>query len=415
MKSHILVLCLSIIIVSNFFSGCSNNPVSIDGTTQTINGKLVRHNGAPFQGAIVEIQNKITYTDEYGRFILEDILIPYDLIVIHNYQSMNVCKLFNEVRNTSPVVWSGAIPTYFEEPFFEVKLPFVLSQNEIAEIRFANSTYTSRISKISGANDKAYVSFDWENKSLIEGKIYVMIYNQTQSNIYDLKKYSIVEISQRKGDIKNIDINVDQMNDVISETNVAVNLDLPVGLYLDNTTMNFQFGNDIKFSARNNVNVNSFKYELPIVNETDFKIIYEIKSSGGAGQSSGIFELATGGVMNQLKVFLPAKLLTPEMDAPNVDTNTLFTFMNGNLINGTNEAQVFGNNFNLVYYIYPKENNFQIPNLSHHGIFIDDSYSYTWTLSQYDISIDRFLMEHVYNNRHIKHKTVASSRTFYTN
>jgi hypothetical protein len=370
--------CVSVVIFllcTYIFSGCGNSGVDSNSETVNISGTAFYMLNIPAANLIVKVNDKSTTTSNYGKFVLNDIKTPYDIMFIDTINKIGFS--YKGINNKE----------------IEVTLPLMKNDNVSSSI---NITYPSSLSSLEGKaifvdeNQRDYYStginkfqidVSMNPNTSLKGKLIVLLFTRDNSgNIISYERYGEKDnITLNAGSSTNVNFDISELQLNPGETNVSGSFAGYTGI---NTTKYFTIAFGKRNSSRflseliyNEITGNDFNLVLPANLPSEFtpRILllsfdlnitesYSLPKTG-SGINLGAHDIPT--------------LINPVDNAINIDTNTLFEWSSGSS-NGIYKIEFTDLSANKTFYIYTKSLNTTLQGLNSLGFGNLSSNIFKW-------------------------------------
>lgn len=369
-----------------------------------ISGQILNNAGNPVPGLKVKAGGKSVMTNEYGVYFINNVSLPYDLLIIdEESKSQELIKDISVPIIKVPDFLSLYNPDY--KTYINVHIPAVLlPPGKKGKLIFTNGAELNSSEDITGENTSLEVKLN-EN-TIYTGKLIVLIYSVDNSGkVLSYDNYADtgdIQLSYLKEPSFNFD--EEDLNFNPDERNISGNIDIPSGyksslqyFYLNFGSTNSTFNiPDFKFS---DINGNDFNIVVPAGLPSDFSVLINnyISDVPNSKYSLEIIKLPDNTNTVNLQAKLPADLISPQNDATEINANSVISHSAGEG-SGVFVTRFFGNGY--IYsvvsteesFLFSELNKFEISNLNNQYIF--------WTVQKYgDVSdINSYLTSYPLNS-----------------
>ena len=383
--------------------GCNNDSGLTPETKQSVNGKVYNHLREAIPNINVKIGEQSILTSSDGSFLLNNISVPYDLILLdslhkYGYYFENLTlpnpelNILNTTFNSHKCFLNVSIPQ--SVPVSSGKLIFTdtMGINEYMDITSHNSTFNINL---------------MDNKP-VTGKLIVLLYSVDQNGhiiSYDNFGYKD-NITVSDGGNYNINFLSGELTlkpgiSNINGTTSFVYHNAGRYFYLNFGKKTYHtFSGDMEFEgffdARFDFNVPT---NLPLKYTTIFYMSGIIDTFGFSGTYSRDFVIPNGGSGYVITIEDPPVLNYPIDRAIGIDENTNFNFYS-NLYNASFGIMVSDSVTHYVYYYYTSQLSFNLKWLKKiHNIDLSDK-SFLWQVESVTLpftNLDVYLNPDIYS------------------
>lgn len=342
-----------------FFNSC-DDAIS---PTNTIDGRIYHTNHAPAINFKVEVGDKIANTSDDGSFRLNDISIPYDLVVSDSlYKFVVIYKGLRTVNPSLPLFhgYNSTSTTIY------VYLPdSILNLNLYGKVIFTDGNFANGYGSFRPNAPPGPVIIGINESTPVTGRLIVLTYKKdSNGKIVSYENYGESnELTISPGGIVSYNFTRSELSLNPGELNADVTLRVPSGTgtvssryYITFTSKGvFDYSGNMEFE---NYLGNNFSVKIPGGLPRQFHSMIENTSFGNRG-FSGEKYLIFPGNLNTLQIKTPPYQISPDDGTKGVENNTQFSFNKGDG-NGIYIIAVMNLSRPGAYHIVKENNNFTL-------------------------------------------------------
>lgn len=388
-KSFLLntAICISILLMSCSDSGPVNPP---GNTTVTVNGKAINVSGENIKDIRVIIDGKEDTTDLSGSFSISNVTIPYDVIMISD--PLKIAVVYKGLSSVTPKLFAPFSNTSHQS--ITVKIPALVSGISRAKVFFADTLtgYINGSSDIPLGDNSATIDLKGSTGTNVFGKVFYIEYTMVNNLPVSYTKYAEKYISTTIGSITTVTFLTSDISDP-GESTVSGTVTAPSGSPQPLITLALNsgpFNNYLNPGAGiANVTGNTFNFNVPTGTPSPIKI--NVAAFANGFSNLRMSTIPAGGSGYAINIDPLPDLSTPANNSTNIDTTTLFSWTSSTG-GGMYEAWISGPN--TAYYIFTKDLNTKIPNLSKYGFPLPSITQYSWNITKV---LDFYSMDDIVN------------------
>ena len=342
---------------------CNKESVIIPEAQQTINGKIYNQLHEAMPNITVKIDEQSTVTSSDGNFILNNINIPYDLILFDSLK--NSGYYFKGLILPNPEINVISTSFYPRKCKLNVSIPSIINVSS-GKLIFTDTNEINEYKEINSNN--TIFTLNLPDGKPITGKLIALLYTRDASgHIVSYDRFGLKDnITISEG----ISLNI---NFLTSDLNLK-----PGKIYVDGTTsyvssptnryfyINFgkktyqDFSGDMVFDKFDNPYYYFYiPKNIPLKYSTLFYMSGTEMISTQAGLVSRQFIVPEGASRYFLKVEDPPLLSNPDDHATGVDENTFFN-INSTQYVGAYNIMLCDSTTRFVYYYFTSQKSFDL-------------------------------------------------------
>jgi hypothetical protein len=377
MKAKLFAIAVIVILSSHFFACSDSGDILTTGQKTNVSGKVIGgffNYGTP--NIKIQIEDKVTFSDNYGRFYISNVSVPYDIYlrdttldkgtVIRNL-SLSECWIPYTAKNPPTNTPTGTI---------KVSLNNITGYKNNWKIFFSDGKNYNGISNVESDSTGSVDVVIWDN-SIVTGKVFVLNYSMTGGEITSFDKFGYIDnVSISAGGVVNLVFNDSMLTFNPPEALISGTISgIP-----PHTNM-FPTFTSISFSPRKynayftdnclyNISSSNFNLVIPSNLPVNFYPFMEINlsDSGGFGYNKCLVKYLlpkNGAVGLNINIPESPQIISPPANSY-IDTNNIISFLS------SSPDRVFCIRFEdstlLSYDIYTTSENINMNNLWKLGI-----------------------------------------------
>ena len=327
-SSQVILFFFSLFILQS----CSDD--SLSPVTAGISGKVLGSGNNPLPNLKVKIGEQSTVTNSTGDFTLNNISLPYDILIIDEQSKSQA--LFKSVSISNiiiPEFYSFKNPDY--TCYLKINIPTEFIQSgKKGKLIFTNGYDIN--SSIDITSEGTSLDIKMTEFKRVMGKLIILIYRtDNNGNILSYENYcEINDIEILPNRLLYYNINSTQLSLNPSERNITGKISIPSGyntglqyFYLNFASKNSSFNNpECKFSS---INGNDFNFVVPVNLPTEFSILVNNYITDNDKYCLETFKIPenTNGINLQAK--LPADIISPADNSTDINSNSVISHTAG--------------------------------------------------------------------------------------
>ena len=375
---NIKAIILLLIIISNSIIQYGCDYTVSPGSD--INGKVFNYDHFPVAGLKVIVGNQFVYTSTDGSFSLKNISFPYDLIVSDS-SFRSSFSIYKDIGENNLSIRFNKWPANAATANVKVQLPKEIFQPEIVcKIIFTDSKYVNAYGSVYEYTPELEFDIQLGNQTPVAGKLIVLTYKiNSAKRILSYENYGeSSEIQIQNGSSINYSFDLADLSLNPGEREIEYSNNPSSNSYINDFYISFSpyylfNSSGSQFSELTGTNG---IFKIPSGLPGTFNTVFRNYSYNIPGDSHQDF-IVNPDSPNQFQMTKPCVILSPEINAENVNNNTLFSFSEGDG-NGIYEISLFNNLTSVEYTIVTSKNKFTLEGLEDIGLDFFKSNSFTW-------------------------------------
>lgn len=361
-----------------FLQSCSSDPVQ---SIQTVRGQ-VGYDFGYLSNAKVEIDGKLTTTDEEGRFLINDVTLPYDMKILTS-NGLDL-MIINEVSNPNPFV-------NFEQGYFqtttkmgaeiEAELDSLPATNQrVFSVFVPDDGQPKVLSYYAGSAPGNIIRTDvyWIGSPSVKGKLIIYVYTVAGDRIVKFDKAYIKD---------DLTVNDNSTPSVLFNFPTAFPLNTSVSGFVDNggqsvdLRMKLKFKNSITQHPISQVSSAQSFYFLVPDTATAGAFDVEVEALTSGGYSKRIVSPGTHDI--NFSPLSPVQLVSPENNTIGNLTSIIYSWQSPSANTGLYMLDINSTGSFRRIRIYTPRLNVQLPDLSAIGFSIGQTKTFSWKVANY--------------------------------
>jgi hypothetical protein len=355
-----------------FLSSCSDSVINHStGESITVEGRLLNVLRAPVSGMKVKINDEIVITNSEGKFVFNDIVAPYDIVILDSVYKKYF--LYKNVTTKSPLIEINTFSIHPEMITVNVTLP--ASNNYFGKIIFTNFDDVNNYGSISTSNGFVTIWTSYHNN--IEGAIIVLLYEKLNGRIVDYKNFGMKNLTVVSGNTYTVNFTEADLDFDPDEAEISGSANLFSGTqetfyYLSfSTKPGINYANVVVFEQQQS---SSFSYVVPMSLPINYyPVIFAISPDNLI--SERIKSISSNIIIDEPE---HPSLIFPENNATGVNASTIFRFTKGG------DTGMYNLSFEgeKSYTIVTANNDFNFADMEKMGFDFNQQQFYNWRVSK---------------------------------
>lgn len=369
-KSFIsLSVLFSLLLISFFISSCSNNnPIINNPVPIRVEGFARNTFGQPLAGIIVKINNSTYVTQPDGKFIFENVMTPYSMIVKDT--AFNSNYLYKDLTTPYPSITASFMEQSNPVAGINVSLPAGSSNGKLIFTNYDD------------VNSYGFINSDLRVRTLghnsVTGALIVLLYTEENGKITDYTHFGVKEnLTISPGENYNVNFSASELSFNPAEETFTGTVVAPQSPDYTNTFgfisfSNYQFPEYMMILSLGNVQELNFNFVLPA------NLPIQCKKMIGAisyNDSKG-FMTNVNSMPGNITLTGPASssLISPENNATGVNASTVLKYT------PVNANSIYAVQINTST-VYTNKTEFTLGELEQLGFDLNTSQTLTWRVS----------------------------------
>lgn len=393
------IVIIGVVVFFTAIGGCkkdTSTPSTPGGGGQviTVNGYVKDLNGEPVSGKPVIITGKgsvLSASD--GSFSVSNVTTPYDITLIAVIGSLRIAVIYEGLTRSDPVLAYPGGPTGTQKnATISGTVPVVA--NTVTRVFFTSGDFAWATTAGMGGAFSIYPSWYGPDTAL-QGQLHVLRHPSTPAIPTSYDAYGSRSLTITNGGLHaNNNFLTGDLTDP-TEQSISGSVVRPSNYTLSTRDYYIAFGGAAVLIANEPSPPDAFNFAAPNISGATFPILVQWLSSNAYSFSwkTGLTPGASG---VSITLESTAQPVLPVNNAINVDTNTVFQWVQGSGT-GVNRTFIYDGIGQPQYWIYTTEDNIRIPNLEAYGLSLPTNRAYSWYVERYvpvgsvnDVASDAF-------------------------